>query len=78
MLRIVILNLIIIVRFAGFNLVMTAILFVFSLVLERMASSPVEIPPPHMVDRAVGLIDRALPLPKVSSGSLKTYNILFH
>lgn len=44
---------------------MTAVLFVTSLVLERLASSPADIPPPHSVDRVVQLIDRILPLPKV-------------
>ncbi|VDO19728.1 unnamed protein product [Heligmosomoides polygyrus] len=55
-----------ILKFAGFNLVMTAVLFVTSLVLERLASSPADIPPPHSVDRVVQLIDRILPLPKKS------------
>ncbi|KAK6048674.1 hypothetical protein COOONC_13821, partial [Cooperia oncophora] len=58
------------VKFAGFNLVMTAVLFVVSLVLERLASTPSEIPPPHSVDRVVQLIDRILPLPKVGAAVL--------
>ncbi|RCN51712.1 hypothetical protein ANCCAN_02072 [Ancylostoma caninum] len=54
------------VKYAGFNLVMTAALFVISLILERVATSPTEIPPPHSVDRFVQLVDKALPLPKKS------------
>ncbi|KIH58700.1 hypothetical protein ANCDUO_11091 [Ancylostoma duodenale] len=55
-----------ILKYAGFNLVMTAALFVISLILERVATSPTEIPPPHSVDRFVQLVDKALPLPKKS------------
>ncbi|KHJ76799.1 hypothetical protein OESDEN_23581, partial [Oesophagostomum dentatum] len=54
-----------ILKYAGFNLVMTAALFVVSLILERLASTPAEIPPPHSVDRFVQMVDRMLPLPKV-------------
>ncbi|KHJ75753.1 hypothetical protein OESDEN_24631 [Oesophagostomum dentatum] len=45
---------------------MTAALFVVSLILERLASTPAEIPPPHSVDRFVQMVDRILPLPKKS------------
>ncbi|VDM55274.1 unnamed protein product [Angiostrongylus costaricensis] len=55
-----------ILKFAGFNLVMTAMLFVVSLVLERLAGYSAQIPPPHSIDRFVLIVDRFLPLPKQS------------
>uniref|UniRef100_A0A0K0CVM6 ShKT domain-containing protein n=1 Tax=Angiostrongylus cantonensis TaxID=6313 RepID=A0A0K0CVM6_ANGCA len=60
-----------ILKFAGFNLVMTAMLFVVSLVLERLAGYSAQIPPPHSIDRFVLIVDRFLPLPKVSFDRLK-------
>ncbi|CAJ0579711.1 unnamed protein product, partial [Mesorhabditis spiculigera] len=53
-----------ILKFAGFNLVMTGLLFVASMILEKLASSPAEIPPPHWVDRLVSIVSLALPMPK--------------
>ncbi|CAJ0933297.1 unnamed protein product, partial [Mesorhabditis belari] len=55
-----------ILKYAGFNLIMTGLLFVASLILERLASSPTDIPPPHSVDRLVSLVSLVLPLPKTT------------
>ncbi|PAV66507.1 hypothetical protein WR25_22530 isoform C [Diploscapter pachys] len=55
-----------ILRFASFNLGVTAILFVVSLLLERTARSTSSIPPPHWIDIFVNWVDRILPLPRVS------------
>lgn len=46
-------------------MVMTALLFISSLILERLSSTPSDIPPPHSVSNIVGLIHTVLPLPKV-------------
>ncbi|CCH63800.1 ShKT domain-containing protein [Caenorhabditis elegans] len=55
-----------ILKYAGFNMTWTAILFVISLVLERMATSQVDIPPPHGVSTFAGLVNKFLPIPKNS------------
>ncbi|UMM29712.1 hypothetical protein L5515_011933 [Caenorhabditis briggsae] len=55
-----------ILKYAGFNMTWTAILFVVSLVLERMATSQVDIPPPHSVSTFSGLVNKILPIPKNS------------
>ncbi|CAI4222105.1 unnamed protein product [Auanema sp. JU1783] len=53
-----------IVHYAEFNLIMTGLLFLLSLVLERLATTPANIPPPHVVDRFAGLVDNILPIPR--------------
>uniref|UniRef100_A0A1I7Y6W0 ShKT domain-containing protein n=1 Tax=Steinernema glaseri TaxID=37863 RepID=A0A1I7Y6W0_9BILA len=52
-----------ILKYAGFNLVMTALLFIVSLVLRRLCQSSSQIPPPHSVDVVLSVIDRFVPIP---------------
>lgn len=52
-----------ILKFDGFNLVASTMLFIFSLILRKMSQSESQIPPPHTVDQFIGLVNRILRIP---------------
>uniref|UniRef100_A0A0M3JZ43 ShKT domain-containing protein n=1 Tax=Anisakis simplex TaxID=6269 RepID=A0A0M3JZ43_ANISI len=51
-----------ILKYAAFNLVMSGVVFIVSLILRRIAQTESTIPPPHVVDQFVTLINRFLPI----------------
>ncbi|MFH4981319.1 hypothetical protein AB6A40_008028 [Gnathostoma spinigerum] len=51
-----------ILKYDGFNIVMTSILFLVSLFLRRLAQRIVVIPPPHRVDQMIAVINRLIPI----------------
>ncbi|TMS39414.1 hypothetical protein L596_005941 [Steinernema carpocapsae] len=61
-----------ILKYAGFNLVVTAFLFIISLVLRRLSQSASQIPPPHIVDVVTSMIDKFVPMPSPGKDSEET------
>uniref|UniRef100_A0AC34GPF6 ShKT domain-containing protein n=1 Tax=Panagrolaimus sp. ES5 TaxID=591445 RepID=A0AC34GPF6_9BILA len=60
-----------ILKFTGFNLFTTALLFVLSLILRKMANSTSTLPPPHFVTTILNFVDHFLPF---SSGAAEVKN----
>lgn len=52
------------VKFVGFNLVSTAILFLSSLMLRRLSQTSTNIPAPRAIDAALAIVDRFIPIPR--------------
>ncbi|KAI6233899.1 ShKT domain and Neurotransmitter-gated ion-channel ligand-binding domain-containing protein [Aphelenchoides fujianensis] len=63
-----------ILKFAGFNLVLTCFLFIVSLFLRKISQSTSNIPPPHFLNRFVGFIENFLPMPSIESKDAQESN----
>ncbi|KAI6229200.1 ShKT domain and Neurotransmitter-gated ion-channel ligand-binding domain-containing protein [Aphelenchoides besseyi] len=63
-----------ILKFAGFNLVITCFLFIVSLLLRKISHSTSNIPPPHLINRFVGFVENFLPMPSMESKDAQESN----
>ncbi|KAI6171008.1 ShKT domain and Neurotransmitter-gated ion-channel ligand-binding domain-containing protein [Aphelenchoides bicaudatus] len=63
-----------ILKFAGFNLIVTCLLFLASLFLRKLSQSTSNIPPPHFVDKFLSLIERFLPMPSMNTKDTQESN----
>uniref|UniRef100_A0A914CFB4 ShKT domain-containing protein n=1 Tax=Acrobeloides nanus TaxID=290746 RepID=A0A914CFB4_9BILA len=52
-----------ILKYAGFNMTSTTILFMLSLILRKLSQVATNIPPPRFLDTLAHFIDRLIPLP---------------
>lgn len=59
-------------KFVGFNLVATAVLFLSSLALRRLSQATTNIPPPRAIDAALTIVDRFVPIPRGGKDSDET------
>jgi hypothetical protein len=63
-----------ILKFIGFNLVMTCFLFLASLFLRKLSQSSSNIPPPHSVDKFLSFVERFLPMPSLDTKDAQSSN----
>ncbi|KAI6202541.1 ShKT domain and Neurotransmitter-gated ion-channel ligand-binding domain-containing protein [Aphelenchoides besseyi] len=63
-----------ILKYAGFNLVITCFLFIVSLLLRKISQSTSNIPPPHLINRFVGFVENFLPMPSMDSKDAQESN----
>lgn len=59
------------VKFYGFNMAATVIMFVVTVLLYNLAHLRSAVPPPHFVDQLLGLIERFIPCLRVDANESK-------